>query len=98
MKVKVTQSCPTLQPHRLYSPWNSSGQNTGAGSFSPLQGIFPTQASNPGLPHCRQIFLPAEPQGSPRILEWVANPFSRGSSQSSDRTWVSHIAGRFFTI
>ena len=56
MKVKVTQSCPTLRPHRLYSPWNSPGQNTGAGSFSPLQGIFPTQGSNPGLLHCRRIF------------------------------------------
>ena len=33
-----------------------------------------------------------------RILEWVAIPFSRGSSQARDRTWVSGIAGRFFTI
>ena len=32
-----------------------------------------------------------------RILEWVAFPFSRGSSQPRDRTLVSHIAGRFFT-
>ena len=32
-----------------------------------------------------------------RILEWVAFPFSRGSSQPRDRTQVSHIAGRFFT-
>ena len=46
-EVKVTQSCPTL-----YSPWNSPGQNTGVGSPSLLQGIFPTQGSNPGLPHC----------------------------------------------
>ena len=33
-----------------------------------------------------------------RILEWVAIPFSRGSSPHRDRTWFSHIAGRFFTI
>ena len=33
-----------------------------------------------------------------RILEWVTIPFSKGSSQPKDRTWVSHIAGRFFTI
>ena len=53
VKVKVTQSCPTLcEP---YSSWNSLGQNTGVGSLSLLQGIFPTQGSNPGLPHCRQI-------------------------------------------
>ena len=45
----------SLQPHGLYSPWNSPGQNTGVGSCSLLQGIFPTQGWNPGLPHCRQI-------------------------------------------
>ena len=39
----------------LYSPWNSPGQNTGVGSLSLHQGIFPTQESNPGLPHCRCI-------------------------------------------
>ena len=33
-----------------------------------------------------------------RILEWVASPFSRGSSQPRDRTWVSYIVGRFFII
>ena len=37
----------------LYSPWNYPGQNTGVGSCSLLQGIFPTQRSNPGLLHCR---------------------------------------------
>ena len=36
----------SLWPHRLYSPWSSPGQNTGVGSLSLLQGIFPTQASN----------------------------------------------------
>ena len=45
----------SLQGHRLYSPWNSPGQNTGVGSLSLLRGIFPTQGSNPGLPHCRRI-------------------------------------------
>ena len=38
----------------LYSPWNSPGQNTGVGSLSLLQGIFPTQGSNQGLLHCRR--------------------------------------------
>ena len=46
----------SLQPHGLYSPWNSPGQNIGVGSLSLLQGIFPTQGSNPGLPHCGQGF------------------------------------------
>ena len=45
----------SLGPHGLYSPWNSPGQNTGVGSLSLLQGSFPTQAWNLGLPHCRQI-------------------------------------------
>ena len=46
---------PTLQPHGLYSPWNSPGRNYGVGSCFLLQGIFPTQESNLGLLHCRQI-------------------------------------------
>ena len=45
----------SLWPHGLNSPWNSPGQNTGVGSLSLLQGIFPAQGLNPGLPHCRQI-------------------------------------------
>ena len=45
----------SLRPHGLYSPWNSSGQNSGVGSLSLLQGIFPSQVSNPHLPYCRQI-------------------------------------------
>ena len=44
-----------LWPHGLYSPWNSPGQNTEVGSLSLLQGIFPTQGSNPGLSHCRWV-------------------------------------------
>ena len=55
VKAKVTQSCLTLRPHELYSPWNFLGQNTEVGSLSLLQGIFPTQGSNPDLPHCRRI-------------------------------------------
>ena len=43
----------SLQPHGLYSPWNSPGQHTGVGSHFLLQGIFSTQGSNPGLLHCR---------------------------------------------
>ena len=79
VKVKVAQSCPTLcEPTRLYSPWNSPGQNNGVGSLSLLQGIFPTQGSNPGLLHCRQILYQLSYQGNPRILEWVACLFSRG--------------------
>ena len=43
-----------LQPARLLCPWDSPGKNTGVGGHALLQGIFPTQRSNPGLLHCRQ--------------------------------------------
>ena len=46
---------PHGRPHGLYSPWNSSGQNTGVGSLSLLQELFPTRGSNPGLLHYRRI-------------------------------------------
>ena len=54
----VNQSCPILcdpQSTRFLCPWNSPGKNTGVGCQFLLQGIFPTQELNPGLPHCRQI-------------------------------------------
>ena len=65
--MKVTQLCPTLRPRGLdiYSPWNSPGQNTGVSSLSFLQWIFPSQGSNPGLPHCRRILYQLSHQGSP---------------------------------
>ena len=81
MKVKVIQLCLTLcDPMNLHSPWNSPGKNTEVGSLFLLQGIFPTQELNPGLPHCRQIIYQLSHQGSPRVLEWVTYPFSSGSS------------------
>ena len=59
----------SLLPHGLYSPWNPSGQNTGVGSPSLLQGIFSTQGSNPGIKPRSPVFqadsLPADPQGKP---------------------------------
>ena len=63
--VKIAQSCPTLRPHGLYSPWSSPGQNTGVGSLSLLRGIFSSQGSNPGLPHCRRILYQLSHKGSP---------------------------------
>ena len=67
VKVKLAHSCPTLWPHRLYSPWNSPGQNT-VGSWSLLQGIFPTQGSNPGLPHCGRIPYQLSHKGNQKSL------------------------------
>ena len=68
VKLKVAQLCLTLCNPMDYSPWNSPGQNTGVGSFSLLQGIFPTQESNPGLPHCRQILYQLSHKGSVLIV------------------------------
>ena len=96
----VSQSCPTLCNPMDCSPPGSSvhgdspGKNTGVRCHALLQGIFPTQGSNPSLPHCGQILYHLSHQGSPRILEWVAYPFSRGSSQPRNRTGVSCIVGR----
>ena len=55
----------SLRPQGLYSPWNSPGQNTGVGSLSLLQGIFPTQGSNPSFPPCGQILYHLSHKGSP---------------------------------
>ena len=64
---------------RLYSPWNSPGRTTRVGSLSLLQGIFPMQGSNPGLPHWRQILYQLSHQGKPKntgvgslsLLHWI---------------------------
>ena len=51
----------------LYSPWSSPGQNPGEGSLFRLQGIFPTQESNPGLLHCRRVLYQLSHKGSPNF-------------------------------
>ena len=83
----VFQLCPTVcDPVNCDPPGSSvhgdpAGKNTGVNCHALLPGIFPTQGSNPGLLYCRQILYHLKHQGSPRILEWVAHPFSRGSSR-----------------
>ena len=68
---EVSESClvlsDSLGPHGLYNPRNSPPQSTGVGSLSLLQGIFPTQGSNPGLPHCGSIPYQLSHKGSPRL-------------------------------
>ena len=93
-KVKATQSCPTLCDPMDCSPWDFPGQNTGTGSLS---GDLPNPGIKPRLPHCRRILYQLNHKRSPRILEQVAYPFSSRSSQPSNQTGVSCIAGRFFT-
>ena len=91
----------SLRPHGLQLPassvhGDSPDKNTGVGCQALLQEIFPIEGLNPGLLHGRQILYPLSHQGSPRTLEWVAELFSRGSSQPRNRTGVSCIAGGFF--
>ena len=82
----VAQSCFPLCDAMDHSPPGSSvhgdspGKNTGVDCHALLQGIFPTQGSNPNLLHCSQILYRLNHLESPRILEWVAYPFSWGSS------------------
>ena len=92
---------------------DSPGMNTGMGCHAILQGIFPTQGSNPSLLHYRQSLYQLSYQGTPIfatpmdytvlgilqpvLLEWVACPFSSGSSQPRNQTGVSCIASGFFT-
>ena len=103
LEVDFVLCCVWLCSSMDHSPPGSSvhegslGKNTGVGCHALLQGIFPTQRLNPGLLHCKQILSCLSHQQSPWILEWVAYPFSRGSSQPRNQTRVSCIAGRFFT-
>ena len=96
---------PTLQVDSLPAePWGKP-KNTGVGSLSLSQQIFLTQEQNWGLLHHRQMCptlwnpMNYSVHGilQARILEWIAVPFSRASSQPKDSIQVSLIAGRFFT-
>ena len=88
---------PALQVDSLPAEPQGEPKNTGVGSLSLLQGIFPTQELNPGLLHCRWILYQLSHRGAQRILVWVAYPFSKGSSRPRNWTGVSCIAGGFFT-
>ena len=96
----VIHSCLTLwDPMDCSSPGSSvhgdfPRKNTGVGCHALFQGIFPTQGSNPGLPHCRQILYQLSHKGSLRIMEWVAISFSSGSSRPRNQTGVSCICRR----
>ena len=95
-------SSPGIEPRSLvlqanFLPAEPQGKskNTQVGSLSLLQSIFPIQGSNPGLSYCRQILYQLNHKGNPRILEWVAYPFSKGSSPPRNRTRASCTAGIF---
>ena len=87
-----------LKPTRLLCPWNLPGKNTGVGCHSLLLGIFPTQGSNPGLPHCRQILYrlsqhescaerTPESRAESPISKNTAECYSRNSCEKTTRDW-----------
>ena len=80
----------SFQHHELYlqgssCSGDSPGKNTGVGCHTLLQGICPSQGSNPGIPHCRQILYHLSHQGSPYIF------IQRG--KQTDRQTVGWIDG-----
>ena len=100
----VAQSCPALcNPMDCSVPGSSvhgdsPAKNTGEGCHALLQGIFLTERSNSDLLHCRHILYHLICQGSPRILEWVVMPFSRGYSWPRNQTRVSCIIGGLYQL
>ena len=95
---------PLLSPVKLHLSWDGMVTRVGGGSLVGSRG----KNSYVSMLSCVRLFviqrIIAQPGSSvhqilpARILEWVAIPFSRGSSQTRDWTHVSCIAGKFFTI
>ena len=89
----VAQSCPTLcdpMDYTVHGILWARVLEWGAFTFS--QDLL-----NPGLLHCRRVLYQLSHRGSPRILVWVAYPFSSGSSRPRNRTGISCVADGFFT-
>ena len=101
MKAKVAQSCPTPynpMDHRVHGILQARIRQWVVWIVFPCsRGIFLTQRWNPGLLHGRWILYQLSHKVSPRILEWVAFPFSSRFSQPRNWTGVSCIAGGFVT-
>ena len=79
----------SLRPHGLHGPWNSPGQNTGVGSLSLLQGIFPTQGLSPTL---QADSLPAEPPGKPKntgVDSLKGSPSGNCALERKPRLWLN---------
>ena len=93
----VASGSGSLQPHelqltRLLRPWNSPGKNTGMGCHTLLQGIFPTEGSNPHLMHWQAESLPVSHQGgsplSTRWSNWVELICTASSKCSQFAQWL----------
>ena len=79
----------SLQPRELVHG-NSPGQNTGVCSLSFLQGFFPTQGMNSGLPLCRQILHQLSHQGSPMLVEAASKKSKRSAREAITKTEAKH--------
>ena len=98
----VAKSCLTL-----VTPWTVACQAPRSMGFSrqeywsglpfPSPGDLPDPGIEPASPALQADSYQLSYEGSPRTLEWVACPFSSGSSQPRNRTRVTCIVGRFFT-
>ena len=95
-KVSRSVLSDSLRPHGLYSLWNSPGQNTGVGSRSFLQGIFPTQGLNPGLTLQADSFL-SEPPGKPKNTGVGSLSLLQRIFPTQESNGVSCNEGGFFT-
>ena len=101
LKALVVQLWPTLcnpMDCSLLLSMEFSRQEYWSGLSCPPPGDLPGPGIKPASPASQVNSLPLKPPGKPRILEWVAIPFSRGSTQPRDQTQDSLIAGRFFTV
>ena len=97
--VSCTDMSSSLWPHGLYPsrllcPWDSSGKNTGGYSHSLLLGIFPTQGSNPGLLHCRQIIYCQSHRGRPCPIKHRLNLDWNLWEACSTRVWVGTMKNK----
>ena len=89
----------SLWPRGLYDPWNSPGQNTGVGSLSLFQGIFWTQGSNPGLPHCRQFLYQLSHREACLMIRFfnsVLYSFCFYATAEGEKSWILSLDNTLF--
>ena len=104
--VKWSESCSvvsdSLRFHGQYGSWSSPCQITGVGSLFLLQGIYPTQESNPGLLHCRRILYQLSHKGSPSYSKEIHDFFflhkKLMNADDTKQTNKNQITHHMFTI
>ena len=98
-KVKVSVVSDSLQPHGLYGPGNFLGQNSEVHSLSLLQGIFPAQGLNPGLPHCRRILYRLSHKMKPKNTGVDSLSLLSGLFPTQESNWgLLHYRGILYQL